>query len=64
MPDEIKAKTILYHYGDEWDTGPYDSVETEFAKGLKQNLASVIEPYLAVEEVVARLGGVTTAHDY
>lgn len=31
MPAEIKAKTTLYHYGDEWDSGPFDSVESEFA---------------------------------
>lgn len=31
MPPEIKAKTILYHYGDEWDSGPFDFVEGEFA---------------------------------
>lgn len=30
MPAEIKAKTLLYHYGDEWDTGPFDFVEGEF----------------------------------
>ncbi|MCH8968755.1 MAG: MBL fold metallo-hydrolase [Planctomycetes bacterium] len=30
MPAEIKAKTILYHYGDEWDTGPFDFVDGEF----------------------------------
>ena len=31
LPPEIKAKTILYHYGDEWDTGPFDFVNDEFA---------------------------------
>ncbi len=36
MPAEIKAKTILYHYGDEWDTGPFDFVEGEF-KGFAES---------------------------
>jgi len=31
MPAEIRRKTWLYHYGDEWDSGPYDSVSDEFA---------------------------------
>ncbi len=31
MPEEVKKKTILYHYGDTWDSGPFDFVETEFA---------------------------------
>lgn len=31
IPPEVKRKTWLYHFGDEWDTGPYDSVQTEFA---------------------------------
>ena len=31
MPDEIRKKTTLYHYGDDWDSGPYGFVETEFA---------------------------------
>jgi ribonuclease BN (tRNA processing enzyme) len=31
MPPEVKRKTILYHYGDSWDSGPYDFVEGEFA---------------------------------
>ncbi len=30
MPPEIKAKTLLYHYGDDWDAGPFDFVGDEF----------------------------------
>lgn len=30
LPADIKAKTILYHYGDEWDSGPFDFVAAEF----------------------------------
>ena len=31
LPVEIKAKTLLYHYGDDWDSGAYSVVEREFA---------------------------------
>lgn len=31
LPAEIKKKTLLYHYGDTWDQGPFDFVEDEFA---------------------------------
>ena len=31
MPADVKKKTILYHYGDDWDCGPYDYVNEEFA---------------------------------
>lgn len=31
MPDEVKKKTVLYHYGDDWDCGDFDFVATEFA---------------------------------
>jgi ribonuclease BN (tRNA processing enzyme) len=31
LPDEIKRKTYLYHYGDDWDSGPFDDVPDEFA---------------------------------
>jgi len=31
MPPEVKSKTILYHYDDAWDSGPFDFVEDEFA---------------------------------
>jgi len=31
LPAEIKRKTHLYHYGDDWDSGTYDVVEREFA---------------------------------
>ena len=28
---DIKKKTLLYHYGDMWDSGPFDFINTEFA---------------------------------
>ncbi len=31
LPAEIKKKTLLYHYGDTWDSGPFDFVNEEFA---------------------------------
>lgn len=31
LPDDVKRKTWLYHYGDDWDRGPYDYVHEEFA---------------------------------
>ena len=31
MPAEIRCKTLLYHYDDEWDDPCYDFVATEFA---------------------------------
>ena len=31
LPEEIRRKTWLYHYGDEWDSGPFDDVNTQFA---------------------------------
>ncbi len=31
MPAEVKRKTWLYHFGDEWDSGPFDFVPEEFA---------------------------------
>lgn len=31
MPASVKRRTWLYHYGDEWDSGPYDFVRDEFA---------------------------------
>ncbi len=31
LPDEIKKRTHLYHYGDNWDAGPFDFVNQEFA---------------------------------
>jgi ribonuclease BN (tRNA processing enzyme) len=31
MPAEIKRKTMLYHYDDQWDNGQYDFVSEEFA---------------------------------
>ncbi|MCG3137794.1 MAG: hypothetical protein HJJLKODD_01644 [Phycisphaerae bacterium] len=31
MPAEVKKKTLLYHYGDDWDSGPFDYVPHEFA---------------------------------
>ena len=31
MPDEIKKKTVLYHYGDAWDSPDYDFISDEFS---------------------------------
>lgn len=31
LPAAIRSKTMLYHYGDAWDNGAYDSVAQEFA---------------------------------
>ncbi len=31
LPADIRRKTWLYHYGDEWDAGPYDDVPDAFA---------------------------------
>ncbi|HUU82554.1 MAG TPA: MBL fold metallo-hydrolase [Phycisphaerae bacterium] len=31
LPPEVKKKTILYHYGDMWDSGPFGFVDQEFA---------------------------------
>jgi ribonuclease BN (tRNA processing enzyme) len=31
MPPDVKRKTLLYHYGDDWDSGKYDFVKKEFA---------------------------------
>lgn len=31
LPDAIRRKTYLYHYGDDWDSGPFDDVPDTFA---------------------------------
>mgnify|MGYP000873823643 CR=1 FL=1 len=31
LPADVRRKTFLYHYSDEWDSGPYDFVGREFA---------------------------------
>ena len=31
LPDDIRKKTWLYHYSDEWDSGPFDDVNESFA---------------------------------
>jgi ribonuclease BN (tRNA processing enzyme) len=31
LPEAVKKKTILYHYGDKWDCGAYGFVAAEFA---------------------------------
>ena len=31
MPPEVKRKTVLFHYGDDWDTEKYGFVAEEFA---------------------------------
>ena len=30
LPEELKKRTHLYHYGDNWDAGPFDFVNEEF----------------------------------
>ncbi|UCG33171.1 MAG: MBL fold metallo-hydrolase [Phycisphaerales bacterium] len=42
MPAEIKKKTCLYHYGDNWDEGPFDFVEDEFAGFVRQQERMVL----------------------
>ncbi len=31
LPEPIRRKTWLYHYGDDWDSGPFDDVHRDFA---------------------------------
>lgn len=31
LPEAIRRKTYLYHYGDDWDSGPFDDVNDTFA---------------------------------
>ncbi|HOW70789.1 MAG TPA: MBL fold metallo-hydrolase [Phycisphaerae bacterium] len=31
LPEAVRRKTHLYHFTDDWDTGPFDSVREEFA---------------------------------
>ena len=31
LPEPVRKKTWLYHFGDDWDTGPFDCVGDEFA---------------------------------
>ena len=31
LPDAIRRNTYLYHYGDEWDSGPFNDVHDAFA---------------------------------
>jgi ribonuclease BN (tRNA processing enzyme) len=42
LPAEIKRKTYLYHYGDCWDEGPYDFVESEFRGFARQQERMVL----------------------
>ena len=35
LPEPIRKKTWLYHFGDDWDAGPYDDVPTQFAGWAK-----------------------------
>lgn len=44
LPEEIRRKTWLYHYGDEWDSGPFDFVESEFAGFARPQQRMVIFP--------------------
>jgi hypothetical protein len=30
LPEAIRRKTWLYHYGDDWDAGPFDDVSESF----------------------------------
>ena len=30
LPSDIRKKTVLYHYADDWDSGRYDFVDKEF----------------------------------
>jgi ribonuclease BN (tRNA processing enzyme) len=31
LPEAVRQKTYLYHYGDDWDSGPFDDVNEKFA---------------------------------
>lgn len=31
LPEAVRRKTWLYHFGDDWDSGPFDFVSDEFA---------------------------------
>jgi ribonuclease BN (tRNA processing enzyme) len=31
LPEPVRKKTFLYHYGDDWDSGPFDDVGDVFA---------------------------------
>lgn len=31
MPPEVKQKTVLFHFGDNWDSGPFADIPEEFA---------------------------------
>lgn len=31
LPEDVRKKTLLYHYGDDWDNGSYQSVMKNFA---------------------------------
>jgi arabinogalactan endo-1,4-beta-galactosidase len=35
MPPEVKNKTVLYHYGDNWDDPAFQQIPTEFAGWAK-----------------------------
>lgn len=42
MPADVKAKTWLYHYGDEWDSSEFASVNREFCGFAEQHKRYVI----------------------
>lgn len=42
MPEDVKKKTYLYHFSDDWDAGPYDFVNEEFAGFAKQQQRYVL----------------------
>ncbi|MCB9851156.1 MAG: MBL fold metallo-hydrolase [Phycisphaerales bacterium] len=37
LPADVKKKTWLYHYGDDWDSGAYKAVDEEFAGFARQH---------------------------
>jgi ribonuclease BN (tRNA processing enzyme) len=42
LPEDVRRKTWLYHYGDDWDSGAYDFVNSEFAGFAEQHRRYVI----------------------
>jgi ribonuclease BN (tRNA processing enzyme) len=44
LPPEVREKTWLYHYSDNWDCGPYDDVSRAFAGFARPHVRMVILP--------------------
>ncbi len=42
MPEDVKKKTYLYHFGDNWDNGKYDFVNEEFKGFAEQHKRYVL----------------------